>query len=68
MGVPVICDKFCPVFPLTHSLNQIEDLKEKERMPLFQSLAHGQYTIGEAQDLKTFEYLKGVKQWKGMFP
>lgn len=68
MGVPVICDKFCPAFPLTHSISQIENLTEKERMPLFQSLAHGQYTFGEAQDLKTFEYLNSVIQWKGKFP
>lgn len=67
MGVPVICDRFCPAFPLSHSLDRIENLTEKERMPLFQSLAHGQYTIGEAQDPKTFEYLNSVTQWKGPF-
>ena len=65
LGIPVICDKFCPAFPLTHTFDQIEDLQEKERLPLFSSLAHGQYTLEEAANPKTFKYLNSMKQWKG---
>ena len=63
-GVPVICDKMCPAFPLSHALNEIENLVEKDRMPLFQSLAHGQYTMQEARDEKVFRYLNANKQWR----
>jgi hypothetical protein len=65
LGIPVICDKFCPAFPLTHSFDQIENLQEKERLPLFSSLAHGQHTFEEASNIKTFRYLDSVRQWRG---
>lgn len=65
MGIPVICEKYCPAFPLSHTFNQIENLKEKDRLRLFRSLACGQYTISEAAQIKTFNYLNSIKQWKG---
>ena len=68
MGIPVICDRFCPAFPLSHSISEIENLKEKERLPLFESLAHGQFTLAEARSPETFKYINSVKQWKGETP
>lgn len=65
MGIPVICERYCAAYPLTHSFDEIEDLKEKERSKLFKSLACGQYTLEEAANPKTFKFLNNVKQWKG---
>jgi hypothetical protein len=65
MGVPVICEKYCPAFPLSHAFDQIENLQEKDRLKLFKSLACGQYTFDEVSQTKTFNYLNSIKQWKG---
>jgi hypothetical protein len=65
MGIPVICEKYCPAFPLSHNFYQIENLQEKDRSRLFKSLACGQYTLEEASQTKTFNYLNSVIQWKG---
>lgn len=65
LGIPVICERYCPAFPLTHRFDEIEDLQEKERFKLFQSLACGQYTLEEATQQKTFKYLNSIRQWKG---
>jgi hypothetical protein len=64
-GIPVICERFCPAFPLSHSYEQIEDLQELERAPLFSSLAWGQYTLSEAASKTTFDFINQNKQWEG---
>lgn len=64
-GIPVICEKYCAAFPLTHSFEEIENLKEKERLPLFASLAWGQFTMEEIRNKKTFEHINNITQWKG---
>jgi hypothetical protein len=64
-GVPVICERYCPAFPLSHSFEQIENLSEKERLPLFASLAWGQFTMEEIRDPKTFDCINKTIQWKG---
>jgi len=68
LGIPVICDKFCPAYPLSHSLSQIENLQEKSRKQLFNSLACGQFTLEEARNIKTFNYINTIRQWSGKFP
>lgn len=65
LGVPVICDKYCAAYPLSHKFEEIEDLKEKDRIKLFKSLACGQYTLEEATNEKTFKFLNSIRQWKG---
>jgi hypothetical protein len=64
-GIPVICERYCAAFPLSHSFNEIETLQEKERLPLFASLAWGQFTMAEIKDRATFEYINNTTQWKG---
>jgi len=64
-GIPVICERYCPAFPLSHSFEQIENLSEKERLPLFASLAWGQFTMGEIRETSTFEHINKIIQWKG---
>lgn len=66
MGIPVICERYCPAFPLSHKIEDIEKLEEKERLPLFSSLAWGQFTLEEASNPKTFEFINNNRQWKGM--
>lgn len=64
-GIPVICERYCAAFPLTHSFEEIEYLKEKERFHLFASLAWGQFTMEEIKDKKTFKFINSATQWKG---
>jgi hypothetical protein len=64
-GIPVICERYCPAFPLSHSFDQIEDLAEKDRLPLFASLAWGQFTLAEIREPKTFDRINKTIQWKG---
>lgn len=64
-GIPVICERHCAAFPLTHSFEEIEHLKEKERLQLFASLAWGQFTMEEIKNNKTFEHINSITQWKG---
>ena len=65
LGIPVICDKMCPAYPLSHSISQIENLQEKDRKQLFDSLANGQYTLAEARNVKTFNFINRNRQWIG---
>jgi len=64
-GIPVICEKFCPAYPLSHDISEIENLIEKDRLPLFSSLAHGQYKMKEAADPRTYKFINSSIQWKG---
>lgn len=64
-GIPVICERFCPAYPLSHDISEIENLIEKDRFPLFSSLAHGQYKMKEAADPRTFRFINSSTQWKG---
>lgn len=64
-GIPVICDRYCPAFPLTHDFSEIENLQEKDRLPLFKSLASGQFTVKDIGNPKTFAYINSTIQWKG---
>lgn len=64
-GIPVICEKYCPAFPLSNSIHDIENLKEKERLTLFKSLSWGQFSFNEIKNVKTFNHLNNIKQWKG---
>lgn len=64
-GIPVICDRYCPAFPISNKLKDINDLKEYDREPLFQSLAQGQFTIQEISKPETFNYINNSIQWKG---
>lgn len=66
-GIPVICDKYCPAFPLSHTIEEIENLKEKDRIPLFSSLAHGQYTLEEISNPATFKFINKAQQWRGTY-
>lgn len=64
-GIPVICDRYCPAFPISNELKHIEDLKEFDRQPLFNSLAWGQFTLNEVSNQKTFGFINNTLQWKG---
>jgi hypothetical protein len=64
-GIPVICERYCPAYALSHSFDSIENLKEKDRLPLFASLAWGQFDLNEAENQKTFDYINRIQQWKG---
>lgn len=64
-GIPVICDRYCPAFPISNELKHINDLKEYDREPLFRSLSWGQFTIHEIANPKTFGHINNVIQWKG---
>jgi hypothetical protein len=64
-GIPVICERHCPAYPLSHSIEEIENLKEKDRLPLFASLAWGQFTMEEISNPKTFTHINNIIQWKG---
>jgi hypothetical protein len=64
-GIPVICERYCAAFPLSHSFEQIENLSEKERLPLFASLAWGQFTLAEIREPKTFDHINKTIQWRG---
>lgn len=64
-GIPVICERYCPAYPLTHRVEEIENLKERDRLPLFASLAWGQFTLEEIANPKTFDHINKIRQWKG---
>ena len=64
-GIPVICEKYCAAFPLSHSISEIENLKERERLPLFASLAWGQFTMAEIRDKHMLKHINSITQWKG---
>ena len=64
-GIPVICDRYCPAFPLSHKFEEIENLEEKERLELFSSLAHGQFTMEEIKQKRVFDYINSIVQWEG---
>lgn len=64
-GIPVICERHCPAYPLSHSIEEIENLKEKDRLPLFSSLAWGQFTLEEISNPKTFDHINKIQQWRG---
>jgi len=63
MGIPVICEKYCPAYPVSNKIQDIENLIEYEREKLFTSLSWGQFNIEEARNSKTFRILKNIKQW-----
>lgn len=62
-GIPVICERYCPAYPISNKIENIDDLEEYEREKLFVSLSWGQFTIEESRNSKTFRILKSVKQW-----
>jgi hypothetical protein len=64
-GIPVICDRYCPVFPISNEIKHINDLKEYDRQPLFNSLAWGQFTLDEITNPKTFDHINKTIQWRG---
>lgn len=64
-GIPVICERYCAAYPLTHSFSELEKLKEKERIQLFASLSWGQFTMEEITNKKTFKFINSITQWKG---
>lgn len=64
-GIPVICDRYCPAFPISNELKHINELREYDRQPLFNSLAWGQFTLEEISNPKTFEHINNKIQWKG---
>ncbi len=64
-GIPVICERYCAAYPLTHSFSELEKLKEKERTQLFASLSWGQFTMEEITNKKTFKFINSITQWKG---
>lgn len=64
-GIPVICERYCAAYPLTHSFSDLEKLKEKERTQLFASLSWGQFTMEEITNKKTFKFINSITQWKG---
>lgn len=60
MGVPVICHDTCPAWPVSNRIEDIENLTEFDRTPLFSSLAWGQFTLKEASTTKTWKYVNEV--------
>lgn len=64
-GIPVICDRYCPAFPISNELKHINNLKEYDRQPLFNSLAWGQFTLEEITNPKTFDHINKTIQWRG---
>ena len=64
-GIPTICDRFCPAYPISNKLEDLENLIEYERLPLFNSLIWGQFTRSEIGQLKTFNHINNIKQWEG---
>lgn len=65
-GIPVLCERFCPAYPLSHEISEIENLTEKDRRPLFESLMWGQYKMKEVTDPRTFKFINNSTQWKGI--
>lgn len=64
-GIPVICDRFCPAYPISNKLEDLENLVEYDRLPLFNSLIWGQFTKNEIGNLKTFNHINSITQWEG---
>jgi len=46
-GIPVVCGPECAAFPVSNTLDAIEDLQTFDRQPWLNSLAHSQFTLEE---------------------
>jgi hypothetical protein len=49
-GIPVICTKNCAAWPVSNRFENIENLIEYKRLPLFVSLSWGQYNLSEIEN------------------
>lgn len=61
-GIPTICTKFCPAWPLSNKLENIENLLKFNRTPLFASLSWGQYTLDEMESGEAIRYVNKFNQ------
>jgi hypothetical protein len=63
-GIPVVCSKECAAYPISNKIEDLNNLYEYDREPLFQSLAYGQYTINELLERKknAFETFRNYQQ------
>lgn len=66
MGVPVICNDTCPAFPVSNKIEDIENLKEFDRLPLFSSLSWGRFTLKEAGRPKTWRLINNTYERKDL--
>jgi len=46
-GIPVVCGPECAAFPVSNTLDAIEDLQTFDRQPWLNSLAYSQFTLEE---------------------
>lgn len=64
-GIPVICSEQCAAYPISNNINDIERLKEFDRLPWLFNLCNHQFETHELLSGKAYRYLEAERQKHG---